>query len=330
MQIKDWEYANFLKELKNYCSLLIYGNDRGLVKEKADLFLSSQEKSYHDNIEVFRLSPEDFSKKENLLYELVYQRPIFFKKTILHINLDIMKNVPEITGFLEKVNYKNANFLVLEAGNLKSDSKILKLFKKTKYFGVIACYLDNYKALNISIKSYSKELGLNISSENIQSLCLKLGNNRLITKKEIEKLALFADNAPIKYSDILKGIGDNTTSKLDSLSDCLYIKNTYHINTTVDKLIDDGINIIYIIRTIIKHLQLLFKLLLSEKKDIKNITPPIHFSRHENIQKQLLSVNLTQIVFTISGIDKLEVSCKENPSMASIYLKKFFLSLPKN
>ena len=68
MQIKDWEYANFLKDLKNYCGLLIFGNDRGLVKEKADLFLNSQEKSHNDNIEVFRLSPEDFSKKENLLY----------------------------------------------------------------------------------------------------------------------------------------------------------------------------------------------------------------------------------------------------------------------
>tara|TARA_E500000178_G_scaffold253533_1_gene250059 strand:- start:683 stop:1675 length:993 start_codon:yes stop_codon:yes gene_type:complete len=330
MQIKDWEYTNFLKDLKNYCSLLIFGNDRGLVKEKADLFLNSQKKSYNDKIEVFRLSPEDFSKKENLLYELAYQRPIFFKKTILHIDLDIMKNIAEITSFLEKVNHKSSNFLVLEAGNLKSDSKILKLFKKTKYFGLIACYLDNYKALYSSIKSYSKELGLNISSENIQLLCSKLGNNRLITKKEIEKLALFADNSPIGYSDILNGIGDNTTSKLDSLSDCLYIQNTYHINATLDKLIDDGINNIYIIRAIIKHLQLLFKLLLSEKKDMKSVMPPIHFSRHENIQKQLLNVNLTQIVFAISRIDKLEEACKKNPSIASIYLKKFFLSLSKN
>ena len=83
MRIKEWEYSNFAKDIKDVCSLLIYGPDRGLVKDNSDFFLEEQKKSLQNSLEIFKLTPEDFAKSESLLFELAYQKPIFYKKTFL-------------------------------------------------------------------------------------------------------------------------------------------------------------------------------------------------------------------------------------------------------
>ena len=327
MRIKDWEYSNFAKDIKDVCSLLIFGPDRGLVKDRSDFFLVEQKKSLQNSLEIFKLTPEDFAKSESVLFELAYQKPIFHKKTLIHINLDLIKNLKIIVDFLENIDEKKTNFLLLESSNLKSDSLIVKLFKKTNNLAYLTCYNDNSKSLFNFIKSYCDELGLKISNENIQLLGNKLGNDRLITKREIEKLALHADNTSITYEDILIGVGDNTTIKLDLITDCLLIKSSSYINKIIDKVLEDGINYLLIIRSITKHLQLLLKLQLLSIKNVKEIVPPVHFSRHQNIQLQLSKIALKRIKTSIFNINKLEIACKKQPALAGIFIKYFVFKL---
>ena len=328
MIIKDWQYDKFLNDLKEYNSLLIYGPDRGLVKEKSDLFLNNQININNNSLEVFKLTPEDLAKTKNKLFELAYQKPIFFKKSLIHIDLDLVKNLSDITEFLETLDMEKANFILLESANLKSDSKILKLFKNKNNFAVIACYHDNSKNLFNFINNYTKELGLVISKDNIEYLCQRLGNDRLITKKELDKLAIFANNQPISYEDILNGIGDNTTTRLDYICDNLFIKDFFYINSIIDKAIDEGANFMLIIRTITNHVMLLFKARLLSIKNVKDIYPPIHFSRHTKIQKQLSTVDYRSIEYAIENLNLLESNCKTNPDLARILLKKFVEELP--
>ena len=329
MIIKEWEYDIFLNNLKNYRSLLFYGPDRGLVKDKTDAFLEIQKKKEQGNIEVIKLMPDDFIKTENLLFEITHQKPIFFNSCIIHINLDLLKNLKEVLIFLESLNEKETNFLLLEAGTLTSEAKLLRLFKTSKNLGVIPCYLDNENKLYNFVNSYCKEIKLNISKENIKFLCAKLGNDRLVTKNEIQKLALFSNNKPLSYDAVLKGVGDNSTIRLDHICDNLLVKSSNYINGIVDKIFENGISYILLIRSLNKHLLLLFYSKILGIKDVKNFSPPLHFSRHAKIQQQLLNINLNSLAYVISQLDELETVCKKEPSMANIFVKKFVLNISR-
>ena len=285
--------------------------------------MNKQTELLQNSLEVFKLTSEDFTKSENILFELAYQKPIFFKKTFIHVNLDLIKNSKSIVDFLENIDKKKTNFLLLESSNLKFDSAIVRLHNKTKYFAYLTCYNDNSNSLFNFIKKYCDELGLSISKENIQLLCNRLGNDRLITKREIDKLFLHSDNSSIAYEDILIGVGDNTTIRLDLISDSLLIKKSSYINRIIDKVLEDGISYLLIIRTITKHLQLLLRLKLLSIKNVKEISPPIHFSRHQNIQQQLSKIASKSLKTSIFNINNLEIACKKEPALAGILIKYF-------
>ena len=78
-----------------------------------------------------------------------------------------------------------------------------------------------------------------------------------------------------------------------------------------------------------KHLLLLFYSKILGIKDVKNFSPPLHFSRHAKIQQQLLNINLNSLAYVISQLDELETVCKKEPSMANIFVKKFVLNISR-
>ena len=72
------------------------------------------------------------------------------------------------------------------------------------------------------------------------------------------------------------------------------------------------------------------RLLEAKSKNISNIRElykSIHFSRHENINRQLSTLKLQEIKEFIAGLYKVEIDAKLNPSLSNIYVQKLILSI---
>ena len=61
--------------------------------------------------------------------------------------------------------------------------------------------------------------------------------------------------------------------------------------------------------------------------NIKELYKSIHFSRHENINRQLSTLKLQEIKEFIAGLYKVEIDAKLNPSLSNIYVQKLILSI---
>ena len=90
MLIKEWQLNNYKTKLSHYNSILIYGPDRGKVNDIKNLLLEELKILYKEKLEVLKSSEDLLLNKEVHIQELINQKSIFFDKTIILINLDII------------------------------------------------------------------------------------------------------------------------------------------------------------------------------------------------------------------------------------------------
>ena len=204
---------------------------------------------------------------------------------------------------------------------------LLNLFKSSKAYACLPCYHETDKSIRFTVSKYIEEFSLKIDSDTFDYLCSKLGNDSLITKNEIKKLALFSNNQKIDYEIVLNAIGDNSAFNIFKLCDNVGIAKINDIEALYLKTITSGATHINIIRSLLNHFQ---KLLEAKSKNINNIKELytyIHFSRLDIINKQISKLSLEKINTFIEELHHIEIESKLNPTLSNIYIKKLLLSL---
>tara|TARA_B100001057_G_scaffold456403_1_gene503775 strand:- start:310 stop:924 length:615 start_codon:yes stop_codon:yes gene_type:complete len=201
----------------------------------------------------------------------------------------------------------------------------MNLFNKTNNFALITCYQETN--IKQSIKKYVNFYSLKIDDASLDYLSNKFGNDTLITKNEIRKLALYANGEAINYKMILEAIGDNSDLSLNNLIDSVGVENKSNMNDLYNKIHNLGLNYIVLLRALSKHMRLLLDAASKNIKNAKEIKPLIHFSRHEKINRQLKNISKNQLHKYLLEIHNLEISCKLNHGIHELLIKKLLLNL---
>ena len=325
MLIKNWDYKKFLNNILNFKCILIHGQDRGKVNEKSIEIIDELNKLFESSLEVINFDPEEFQKSQTYFFELIYQKSFFSKITVIRVNLDLLKGEKDLFEVFKSVDSSKSNFIIIESNYLLKNSSMMNLFYKTNNFALIPCYQEaNIKQ---SILKYVNLYSLQIDDVSLEYLTNKFGNDTLITKSEIEKLALYANGEAISYKMILEAIGDNSNFNLNELIDSIGIENQSHINYLYAKIHNLGLNYIIFLRSFSKHMRMLLEAASKNIKNAKELKPLIHFSRHEKINKQLNNISKKQLHRYLLEIHNLEISCKSNHSIHELLIKKLLLNL---
>ena len=325
MLINELEYNKFLENITSSKFILIHGQDRGKVNEKSLEIIKRLNSLYQNSLEVINFDQNEFYNSENYFYDLVYQKSFFSKLTLIRMNLDLFKTEKDILHPLENLDTNKANYIIIESKYLSKKSLMTSIFKKNDYYALIPCYQDaNVKQ---SIIKYLKIYSLNIDDYSLQYLVDKLGNDTLITKNEIKKLALYSNGEKINHTNILEAIGDNTLITLNELTDSIGIEKKSKINYLYEKTLNLGLNYIVFLRSISRHLRIILEAKSNNLKSAKDIKPLIHFSRHLKINQQIKSISIQQLKIYLGQLYELELSCKTNYDIHQLLIKKFIISM---
>ncbi len=325
MLIKDREYKKFIENISTYKFILIHGQDRGKVNEKT-LEITNKLNSLNQNsLEIINFDSDEFYKSENYFYDLVYQKSFFSKLTLIRINLDLFKADKDILEALENLDVNKANYIIIESKYLSKNSLIINLFKKNNTYALITCYQEtNVKQ---SIIKYLELYSLSLDDYTLSYLIGKFGNDTLITKNEIKKLALYSNGEKINYTKILEAIGDNSLITLNELTDSIGLEKKVNINYLYEKTLNLGLNYIVFLRSISRHLRMILEAKSNNLKDAKNIRPLIHFSRHTKINQQIKNISIKQLKKYLIQIYELEIACKNNYDIHQLLIKKFIIGM---
>ena len=325
MLINDREYNKFIENISTYKLILIHGQDRGKVNEKS-LEIAKKLNSLNQNsLEIINIDSDEFYKSENYFYDLVYQKSFFSKLTLVRINLDLFKAEKDVLKSLENLDTNKANYIIIESKYLSKNSLITSLFKKNNTYALITCYQESN--VRQSVIKYLKHYSLSLDDYSISYLIEKFGNDTLITKNEIKKLALYSNGEKVDHTTILEAIGDNSLITLNELTDSIGIEKKVKINYLYEKTLNLGLNYIFFLRSISRHLKILLEAKSNNLKDAKNVRPLIHFSRHTKINQQIKNISIKQLKKYLVQIYELEIACKNNYGIHQLLIKKSILEM---
>ena len=319
MKIKAYELKSLVEKNK-YAAYLVYGQNKGLVREKSQIIINS----YKDNqTEIIKFENDELISEQGKLTNEFNTFSLTAEKKILHI-LNTKDNLTEIiTNTI--TDHDSKNLIVFETSELTPRSKLRKFFEKEKHLGILACYFDTERDVQELIETTFKKENMPINRDIVLLITNHLGNERHIIKSELEKIILYLkDKKEFKAEDILKCLSQNEDYGFDDLNYSISNGNVVKLDKIINQLYLEGINPIALLRSVSKHFQKI--LFVNQKIDLgmnlseslSQLKPPIFFLYANQFKEQVKKWKTTLCYKAIERILETEELCKMNSKIAKI------------
>ena len=331
MKIIPKDIDLFIKNIPEAINaILLYGVDSGLVNIRANSIINSY-------IMVGKFKYEQLKNNASSLLDCLHSIKLFdedlSKKKLAIIECSGISIAEPILSIITNVKYKG--LILFYAGELGTDSSLRKVFEKLPHLAAIPCYLDDQKSLVTIIQQVLKDYKITYESGVLQLLSNSLPcGNRVLIINELEKIVLFlGDKKNILVSDLENYLHKQGEISFDKLCYQLSLREVDEIEELLLKLLNQGHNLVQIIRMVIYHFNRLHqvKCLIeqgkSEQQSIASLYPPIFFKQVENFNKSLTLWKKEQLIKTLMDLTAIELSTKQNSTTALTIFKQMILMI---
>lgn len=206
--------ASFVKSPKPECrAVLVYGPDAGMVTERASALAQRFVGRDKGETEMVRLDERDLADNPARLEIELNTKPMFAAQSVVRVTAGPRLDVPALKALIAG---EFANALIVEAGNLRTDSALRKLFESHKTAAALPCYSDD-RSLAGLIEAELERAGLSIDREARDYLMTRLGADQALSRAEVVKLALYAQGAGrVSHEDVEAIVGDAAETALEN------------------------------------------------------------------------------------------------------------------
>jgi DNA polymerase III subunit delta len=218
---------------------LVFGTDAGLIAERVGKIIAHSVTDTKDPFQFLRLAGDDLAADPLRLADEANTIPMFGGRRAIAIDA-AGKN---FTAALEPVLAKPPLdcTIVIEAGALKRDAPLRKLCEAGPGAAVIECYPDSAKDIAQLIETELRADNLAIDPDARTLLASLLGENRLMTRAEIQKLALYARGAGTVTEDHVAAIvADASILALDAAINGAFEGDLAAVEKTAERVFSEG------------------------------------------------------------------------------------------
>ncbi len=316
-------------------TVLIYGPDRGLVSERAKAFARQTGLDPNDPFAVIRLEGPEVEADPARLADEARTVSMFGGERLIWLrNAGASKAFLTVVSDLLTAPPADARILI-EAGDLKRAAGNLRgLCEKAESAIALPCYADKARDLEKLIQDVLGGAGLTLQAEARSVLTNALGGDRLASRGELEKLALYAEGqAEITVDDVIASIGDVAALSADTLVDAALTGNLTTLDRELGRLVQAGTDANAILATLIRAIGQLHELRLAmEKRNlsasaaVQQARPPVFFTRKQAVTDALSAWSSDRIaaaedrihetVLTIRKTGRLEIQTLRHTLLA--------------
>lgn len=206
-------------------AVLIYGPDRGLVRDRGVDLLAAWGAAPDDAFAFAALTDDDL-KADPLRFadEIDALSLIGGARTVrLRLQSEVSAG-PVVSRLLDTDAPPPAARLVIEAGDLKKTSKLRKAAEASPAAAAIACYPDNAQALERLAEEQLAADGLSLSRDARAALAPLIEGDRALARGQIEKLALYmlgGGRTTIEADDVTAACADASAAALYDFADAV-------------------------------------------------------------------------------------------------------------
>jgi len=297
-EIKSHEFDGFLqKSARLYRIYLIYGPDRGLVSERAGMIAGKTGIDQNDPFSVTKLDVGDLQKEPSRLLDEAQSIGLFGGEKLIWVRgAANEKYLVDAVAFLSGASLDAASIIV-EAGDLKKGSALRKTVEAARTAVAIPCYADDGRALNALIDNELSAEGLGITPAARQALVALIGGDRIASRNEIRKLALYCRGMEtVDDHHVTEIIGDASAISVDDAVDAILSGNSTNFLHAMQKITSSKTSVFLVLQACLRQFQLLDT--MRAEMDEKRVPPAqimqtqgrhLHFRRKPIIEQALKS-----------------------------------------
>jgi DNA polymerase III subunit delta len=273
-------------------AVLVYGPDAGRVHEVAAGIVRSAAGSLDDPFTVAHVPDASLAADPALLADEARSLSLLGGRRVVWV-------APAGRGFQGAIESYLADpggdgLIVAEAAALQKTSKLRTLLEQSKLCAVIACYEDSTEDLRALVRRAAAQSSLAVSDDVVEHVVDRIGGDRALSRREIEKLVLYCyGKESIELDDIEAVCGDVSAASLDALLNATFGGDMAESCRRLAQLEEAGMSASGVLTNTGNHVARLqeFRNEIDRGKSRESVLsgarPPIPFPRQPAIARQL-------------------------------------------
>jgi len=201
---------------------LVFGPDAGLVRERVDALVASAVDDPRDPFSLARIDGDALAETPERLVEDAHTVPLFGGRRAVWVKAGSRSIAAAVERLVAAPPAKDC-LVVIEAGDLARNAPLRAICEKSAAVAAIPCYADTERDVARVIDEELRQAGLAIAPEARATLAALVGGDRLASRSEIRKLALYAHGrGRIEEDDVLAVAADASALALDAIVDAAF------------------------------------------------------------------------------------------------------------
>jgi DNA polymerase III subunit delta len=315
--------------------VLVFGPDTGLVRERADALVRTAVDDPSDPFQLARLDGDDLAGAPTRLLEEVNTIPLFGGRRAVWVKA-AGRNIAAAVEAIVASPSPDCR-VVIEAGDLKRSAPLRAVCERSKNAVALPCYPDAERDLIRLIDTEMREGGLVISAEARGALVPLLGGDRLASRNELRKLALFARGKPrVEFEDVMAVVADASTLALDGLIDAAFAGRTGDVEVQFGKAHTSGTAPGTILSAALRQVAQLHRARLAIEEGasvgeaVDSTQPFVHFSRKGAVETALRTWTAARLERAMTQLAEAALEARRQPALAEPLAQRTLLSLAVN
>ncbi len=326
MILKSFNVEKNQSNIKNFKSILIYGENGGLRDNIKELIKKGSKEGEYINF-----FQDEIIKNKNLLKDEVINGSLFNVEKIIFIhdaNDKIYDHLQEIL-----INIKGRDKIIILSNLLDKKSKLRNLFEKDDRLAIVPCYQDDQRALSNYIRQELKEFS-GLSSEIINLIINNSDENRRIVDNEIIKIKTLFIDKKIDFEKLRKLMNIKTNSGFEKLRDASLLGDINFVNKSLSTISIIREDIYFYLNQLTQRINKLLEIhrINKEYKNsdlaVENITPKIFWKDKPMFKNQIKKLNENDLNSILQEIGNAEILMKKETKIRNdIIIKNLIVNI---
>jgi DNA polymerase-3 subunit delta len=310
--------------------VLVYGPDAGLVRERVDALINASVDDPNDPFALARIEAEDLSANPSRIVEEAHTVPLFGGKRAVLVRAGSRNIASSVEPVIAQPSPDCR--IIIEAGDLKKSSPLRALCEKAKVAAALPCYADNDAALGRLIEDELRAENLTIAPDARALLLSLLGGDRMASRNEVRKLALYARGKDrVEHADVVAVVADASAAALDAVLDAAFVGKTADVDAEFKKARADGSSPSAIMSMALRHVANLHRMRLAadagDSVEFAMKRSGIHFSREKIVGEALRLWSAPKLARALQQLGEAAFEARRNAALGEAIAERALLSI---
>jgi DNA polymerase-3 subunit delta len=329
--VKAWEADAFVAHPDPARRVvLVFGPDAGLVSERANALVKASVDDPNDPFSLVRLEGEELTAEPSRLVEEAQTIPLFGGRRAVWVKAGSRNIAPAVEAVLALPTSECR--VVIEAGDLRRNAPLRSLCERAKNAAALPCYPDSEKDLARLIDSELRAAGLVLKPDARAVLIPLLGGDRVASRNELRKLALYArGRGEVDVDDVTAVVSDASTLALDELVDTAFAGRPGDLEAQLGKVRAAGSPVGSIFFAAQRQLAQLHKWRTAIEAgapfSLDGAQPPLHFRRKTLVEAALKQWSTARLTVAMAELADAVLASRRTSALAGTIAERALLSI---